>query len=69
MGISNLLSYDACSITIHTLGNICRLDYCNSILYNVPRNKTDRLQRLQHECAHILTKSPRRDHITSGLKN
>ena len=62
----NLLSYDACSTIIHAL-NSCRLDYCNSILYNVPRRKTDRLQRLQNQCVRILTKSPRREHITPVL--
>ena len=41
--IRNVLSYDACSTIIHAL-IICRLDYCNSILYNVPKSKTDRLQ-------------------------
>ena len=44
--IRNLLSYDACSIIIHALIS-CILDYCNYILYNVPRSKMDRLQRLQ----------------------
>ena len=38
--IRNLLSYDACSTIIHALIS-CRLDYCNSILYNVPKSKTD----------------------------
>ena len=61
--IINLLSYDACSIIIHALTS-CRLDYCNSILYMVPRSKTDRLQILQNQCARIWTKSPRREHIT-----
>ena len=65
--IRNLLYYDACSTIIHALIS-CRLDYCNSSLYNVPRSKTDRLQRLQNQCARILTKSPRRGHITSVLK-
>ena len=37
--IRNLLSYDACSTIIHALIS-CRLDYCNSILYNVPKSKT-----------------------------
>ena len=55
--IRNLLSYDACS----TITHICRLDYCNSILSNVPKSKTDRLQRLQSQ-------SPRREHITPVLK-
>ena len=64
--IRNLLSYDACSTIIHALIS-CRLDYCNSILYNVPKCKTDRLQRLQNQCARILTKSPRREHITPVL--
>ena len=58
--------YDACSTIIHALIS-CRLDYCNSILYNVPKSKTDRLQRIQIQCAHILTKSPRRGHITPVL--
>ena len=61
--IRNLLSYDACSTIIS-----CRLDYCNVILYNVPKSKTDRLQRLQNQCARILTKSPHREHITPVLK-
>ena len=65
--IRNLLSYDACSTIIHALIS-CRLYYCNSILYNVPKSKTDRLQRLQNQCARILTKSPRREHITPVLK-
>ena len=47
----------------------CRLDYCNSLLYNVPTHKTDRLQILQNQCARILTKSPRREHIIPVLKS
>ena len=61
--IRNLLSYNACSTIIHAL-NSCRLDYCNSLLYNVPTHKTDRMQRIQNQCARILTKSPRREQIT-----
>ena len=57
--IRNLLSYNTCSTIIHALIS-CRLDYCNSLLYNVPTHKTDRLQRLQNQCARILTKSQRR---------
>ena len=46
--IRNLLSYNACSTIIHALIS-CRLDYCNSLLYNVPTHKIDRLQRLQNQ--------------------
>ena len=66
--IRNLLSYNACSTIIHALIS-CRLDYCNSLLYNVPTHKIDRLQRLQNQWARILTKSPRREHITPVLKS
>ena len=66
--LRNLLSYDACSTIIHALIS-CRLDYCNSLLYNVPRRKADGLQILQNQCARILTKSPCRDYITPVLKN
>ena len=38
--IRNLLSYDASSTIIHALIS-CRLDYCNYILYNVKKSKTD----------------------------
>ena len=64
----NLLSYNACSTIIHALIS-CRLDYCNSLLYNVPTHKTDRMQKLQNQCACILTKSPRSEHITPVLKS
>ena len=66
--IRNLLSYNVCSTIIHVLIS-CRLDYCNSLLYNVPTHKIDRLQRLQNQCARILTNSPRREHITPVLKS
>ena len=66
--IRKLLSYNACSTGIHALIS-CRLDYCNSLLYNVPTHKTDRLQRFQKQCAHTLTKSPLREHITPVKKN
>ena len=66
--IRHLLSYNACSTIIHALIS-CRLDYCNSLLYNVPTHKTVRLERLQNQCARILTKSPRREHITPVLKS
>ena len=64
----NLLSYNACSTIMHVLIS-CRLDYCTYLLYNVPTHKTDRLQKLQNQCARILTNSPRREHITPVLKN
>ena len=69
--IRNLVSYDACSTIIHALISY-RIDYCNYIMYNVTRSRTDRMQILQNQYARILTKSPRRNHILKkklhGLK-
>ena len=66
--IRNLLSYNACSTIIHALIS-CRLDYCNSLLYNVPMHTNNHLQKLQNQCARILTKSQHREHITPVLKS
>ena len=64
--IRHLLSQNATAQLIHALISI-RLDYCNSILYNLPKNSIPRLQRIQNQAARILTKTPRRDHITEVL--
>ena len=64
--IRHLLSQNATAQLIHALISI-RLDYCNSILYNLPKNSILRLQRIQNQDARILTKMPRRDHITEVL--
>ena len=55
--VRKLLSFDTCATLIHALIS-SRLDYCNSILYNLPDTKIGRLQ----------TRSPRREHITPVLK-
>ena len=61
-----MLSQNATAQLIHALISI-RLDYCNSILYNLPKNSILRLQIIQNQAARILTKTPRRDHITEVL--
>ena len=52
--IRQLLSYDACAQLIHALISI-HLDYCNSLLYNLPKGSIERLQKIK---ARILTKTP-----------
>ena len=65
--VRKLLSFDACATLIHALIS-SHPDYCNSILYNPPDTKIGRLQRVPNQAAHILTRSPRREHITPVLK-
>jgi hypothetical protein len=61
-----MLSHDATAQLTHALISI-RFDYCNSLLYNLPKNKIARLQKIQNQAARILTRTPRCDHITDVL--
>ena len=64
--IRHLLSHHATAQLIHALIST-HLDYCNSVLYNLPKSSILRLQRIQNQAARILTRTPRRDHITEVL--
>ena len=39
------------------------------ILFNLPKNKIERLQRIQNQAARMLKRIPRRNHITPVLKD
>ena len=45
-----------------------RLDYCNSLLYDLPDVRIQRLQRIQNIACRIVSRSPKSDHITPLLK-
>ena len=64
--IRHLLSQDATVQRIPALISIC-LDYCNTVLYNLPKSSILRLQIIQNQAARILINTPRRDHITEVL--
>ena len=46
-----------------------RLDFCNSILYNLPQTEVYRLQKLQNTAARIVTLTRKINHITPVLKS
>ena len=64
--IRQLLSHHPTVQLIHAL-ILIRLDYCNSVLYNLPQSSILRLQRIQDQAARILTRTPRRNLITEVL--
>ena len=53
--IRHLLSHHETGQLIHALIST-RLDYCNSVLYNLPKSSILRLQRIQNQTAHVLTR-------------
>ena len=63
-----MLSYEATAQLLHALITT-RIDYCNSLLYNLPKCSIARLQKIQNQAARILTWTPRCDHITEVLIN
>lgn len=46
---------------------ISRLDYCNSLLNGCPDKLVQRLQRVQNSAARLVSRCPRRNHITPVL--
>ena len=46
-----------------------KLDYCNSVIFNVTENEISKLQGVQNRLARVVTKSPRFCHITPLLKS
>ena len=45
-----------------------RLDYCNAILYGVPKYALNKLQNVQNTAARIISRTSRYSHITPVLK-
>ena len=64
--IRRYLSPEAAKVLVHSLV-ISRLDYGNVLLYGLPQTQLSRLQRIQNKAARVITRTPRRDHITPVL--
>jgi len=46
-----------------------KLDYCNSLYYNIPKFQINRLQQIQNCLAHTVVKAPKSSHITPILRS
>ena len=57
---------DAAATLIHSFVST-RIDYCNSLLYRVPKCHIDKLQRVQNAAARIVVMQGKFCHITPVL--
>ena len=46
-----------------------KLDYCNSLYYNLPNTQLNRLQHIQNSLARAVVRAPKSSHITPVLKS
>ena len=47
---------------------MCRLDYCNSLLFGIADDQLQRLQAVQNAAARLASGARRSDHITPVLR-
>ena len=66
--IRKYLPSDGLKMLVNSLV-ISRLDYCNSLLYDIPKYQRDKLQRIQNTAARMITGARSSDHITPLLKS
>ena len=65
--LSNFLDKHSVKILISAF-IFSRLDYCNSLLVNLPNDTLNKLQRIQNNAARLVLKKTKREHITPLLR-
>ena len=66
--IRKYLDIDATKTLVHAYVT-SRLDYCNSLVYGMAKEFTEKLQRVQNTAARLITRTRKFDHITPILKD
>ena len=66
--IRKFLTESAAASVVHAFVT-SRLDYCNSLYYNLPNVLISKLQRIQNIAARIVSRSQKYEHITPVLFN
>ena len=66
--IRRFLSEESTKALVHAFVT-CRLDNCNSLLYGLPKNQIEKLQRVQNCAGRLVVNARRHDHITPVLKD
>ena len=66
--IRKYLPFDGLKMLVNSVV-ISRLDYYNSLIYDVPKCQRDKIRRIQNTAARMITGARSADHITPILKN
>lgn len=64
--IRKFLSFSACETLVHALIS-SKLDFCNSLLYGLPKSSLQKLQFVQNAAARLVSFSRKTEHITPVL--
>ena len=64
--IRDYITKSTCEKLVHSLIT-SRIDYANAVLYGLPKYRLDNIQRIMNIAARIVTKTPRREHISPVL--
>ena len=67
MPVGYLDSTTACTIATSIVHS--KLDYCNSLYYNIPKSQITRLQLIQNSLARAVVNAPKSCHITPVLRS
>ena len=66
--ISKYLSQESLKTLVHAFVT-SGLNYCNRLLYGLPKYHISKLQRVQNAAARLITNTRKYDHITPALYN
>ena len=64
--IRKFLNPESTKTIVHALVT-SHLDYCNSLLFGIPKYQTDRLQEVLNAAARLILGIPKFDHVSSAL--
>ena len=64
--IRKFLSPESTKTLVHAFVT-SHLDYCNSLLFGIPKYQADRLQKVLNAAARLIFRIPKFDHISSAL--
>ena len=66
--IRKFLSPESMKTLVHVFVT-SHLDYCNSLLFGIPKYQTDCLQKVVNDAAWLIFRIPKFDHISSNLSH